>query len=286
MNNLFDIVIIGCGPAGLSAAVNCKIRNKNILLLGVELCSPKLHKSPFIFNYLGFSKITGEDLRQAFLKHVEDAGIVLNKTKADAVYTMDNEFNIMCGETIYRSKAVIVAGGINYGTSIKGEVEYLGKGVGYCATCDAPLYKGKTVAIIGYTSEGEEEANFLSQVCRKVYYIPMYNYVGSLFEKVELINDKPVEIIGENKVSHLKLNNSKLQVDGVFLLKEVSPPEQLVPGLEMDGPHIKVDRNMMTNIEGLYAAGDCAGKPYQLAKAVGEGQIAALHAVGYVDRKF
>lgn len=285
MDELYDIAIIGCGPAGLSAAINCKIRNKNILIFGSELCSAKMHKSPYIFNYLGYSKIKGEELRQQFLKHAEEAGVVLTKEKVDTVYSMGDEFNISCGDKMYRTKSVIAATGINYGKSIKGESEYLGKGVGYCATCDAPLYKGKIVTLVAYTNEGEEEANFLSEVCKKVYYVPLYKEIGMLADKVELIKDTPVEITGDTKVTHIVMKNSKLEVDGVFIIKETSSPEQLVPGLEMDGPHIKVNRNMMTSIEGLYAAGDCAGKPYQLSKAAGEGQIAALHAVGYVDKK-
>lgn len=281
---MYDIAIIGCGPAGLSAAVNSKIRKKETLLFGVELCSTKLHKSPQIFNYLGFSKIAGEELRKSFLKHAEDAGVHLTKEKPDAVYAMDNEFNIVAGDKVFRSKAVIIAVGINYGQSIPGEAEYLGKGVGYCATCDAPLYQGKTAAVIGYTNDGEEEANFLSEVCRKVYYIPQYEDLGQLHGNVEVLTDKPKEIRGDKFVSQLVLQNSSLEVDGVFMIKETAPLQQLVPGLEMDGQHIKVDRNMMTSIQGLYAAGDCAGKPYGLAKAAGEGQIAALQAVGYLDK--
>lgn len=286
MDELYDIAVVGCGPAGLSASINCKIRNKNVLTFGAELCSPKMHKSPMIFNYLGYSGVKGEELRQAFLKHADDVGIELTKEKVDSVYSMGNEFAIMCGEKVFRSKAVIIASGINYTKAIKGESEFLGKGVGYCATCDAPLYKGKTVALIGYTTEGEEEANFLSEVCKKVYYIPLYQEVGKLFDNVETIKEKPSEILGEEQVKQLALETRKIDVDGVFIIKETASPEQLVPGLEMEGPHIKVDRSMRTNIEGLYAAGDCAGKPYQLSKASGEGQIAALHAVGYVDKKY
>jgi thioredoxin reductase (NADPH) len=285
MEDLFDIAVIGCGPAGLSAAINCKIRNKNILVFGTEICSAKLHKSPYIFNYLGYSKIKGEELRRQFLQHAEDIGIVLTKEKVDAVYSMGDECNIACGDKIYRARSVIVAAGINYGKPFKGEVEYLGRGVGYCATCDAPLYKGKTVILAAYINEGEEEANFLSEVCKKVYYIPLYKVVGRLSEKIEVIKDTPIEIIGDKRVTGLAMKNSKLEADGIFIIKETSPPEQLIPGLEMDGPHIRVDRNMMTNIDGIYAAGDCAGKPYQLLKAAGEGQIAALHAVGYVDKR-
>lgn len=285
MDELYDIAIVGCGPAGISAAINCKIRKKNILMFGSEICSEKMHKSPYVFNYLGYSKIKGEELRRQFLKHAEDAQVVLTKEKVDKVYSMGDEFSISCGDKIYRAESVIIATGINYGKAIKGEAEFLGRGVGYCATCDAPLYQNKTAVLVAYTNEGEEEANFLSEVCQKVYYVPLYKEIGNLADKVDVVYDTPVEITGDNKVTHLVMKNSKLEVDGVFIIKEISSPEQLVPGLEMDGPHIKVDRNMMTNIEGLYAAGDCSGKPYQLSKAAGEGQIAALHAVGYVDKK-
>jgi len=105
-----------------------------------------------------------------------------------------------------------------------------------------------------------------------------------LADNVEVVYDKPIEITGNERAAHLVLNNSKLNIDGVFIIKDTTPPSQLVPGLEMDGHHIKVNRNMMTNISGLYAAGDCTGKPYQLSKAAGEGQAAALNAVSYVDK--
>lgn len=284
MTELYDIVVIGCGPAGLSAAINCKIRNKKTLLLGVDLCSEKLHKSPYIFNYLGFSKIKGEDLRQAFLKHTEDLEIILKEQKTDTVFDMGDKFNILCSEQVYQAKSVIIATGISYGQPIKGESEYLGKGLGYCATCDAPLFKGMDVAVIGYSNAGEEEANFLAELCRTTYYIPLYTNMGPLLDNVEVILDKPLEVAGNQMVTHLVLSKSKLKVDGVFIIKETASPAQLVPGLEMDGHHIKVDRHMRTNVQGLYAAGDCTGKPYGLAKSSGEGQIAALNAVGYVDK--
>ncbi len=284
MAESYDIAIIGCGPAGLAAAINSKIRNKKTLFLGLDLCSIKMHKSPFIFNYLGFPKVKGEELRQAFLKHAASHGITLTTKKVDAVYDTGDELKLVCGKDEYGAKAVIIATGIDYGQAIKGENEFLGKGVGYCATCDAPLYEGKTVAVIGYSKEGEEEARFLAGVCQKVYYVPMYDQTVTLPGSIQVVKEKPVEITGSEMVNNLTLEKSRLAVDGVFVIKQIVPPAQLVPGLEMDGPHITVDRNMMTNVKGVFAAGDCAGKPYQLSKAAGEGQIAALHAVGYIDR--
>ncbi len=285
MDTLYDVAIIGCGPAGISAAINCKVRNKNIIFFGSEFCTAKMYKSPQIFNYLGYPDITGAELRELFIKHALQAGVEFTKEKVSMVMPMGDEFSIAGASDNYRAKAVILAAGITFTKAIKGEEEFLGKGVGYCATCDAPLYRGKTVAVLAYDKEAEEEANFLSEICEKVYFVPLYDNTGALSEKIEVVKDSPIEIIGENKVTHLVLSNSKIEVDGVFIIKEVASPEQLVPGVEMDGPHIKVNRNMETNIKGLYAAGDCAGKPYQLSKAGGEGQLAALNAIVYIDGK-
>lgn len=284
MDTLYDVAIIGCGPAGISAAISCKVRNKNIIFFGSEFCTAKMYKSPQIFNYLGYPDITGAELRELFIKHALQAGVEFTKEKVSMILPMGDEFSI-AGANTYRAKAVILAAGITFAKAIKGEEEFLGKGVGYCATCDAPLYRGKTVAMLAYDKEAEEEAAFLSEICKKVYFVPLYNDTGTLAEKIEVVKDTPVEIIGQNKVTHLVLKNSKIEVDGVFIIKEVASPEQLVPGVEMDGPHIKVNRNMETNIKGLYAAGDCAGKPYQLSKAGGEGQLAALNAIVYIDGK-
>ncbi|NMC56841.1 MAG: FAD-dependent oxidoreductase [Eubacteriaceae bacterium] len=285
MDTLYDVAIVGCGPAGISAAINCKVRNKNIIFFGSEFCTAKMYKSPQIFNYLGYPEITGAELRELFIKHALQAGVKFTKEKVSMVLPMDDEFSIAGSDNTYRAKAVILATGITFTKAIKGEEEFLGKGVGYCATCDAPLYRGKTVAMLAYDKEAEEESSFLSEICKKVYFVPLYNDTGALNDKIEVVKDTPIEIIGENKVTHLVLKNSKIEVDGVFIIKEVASPEQLVPGVEMDGPHIKVNRNMETNIKGLYAAGDCAGKPYQLSKAGGEGQLAALNAIVYIDNK-
>ncbi|MEG0372268.1 MAG: NAD(P)/FAD-dependent oxidoreductase, partial [Clostridium sp.] len=138
--------------------------------------------------------------------------------------------------------------------------------------------KNKTVCVIGYNTESVNEANFLSIICEKVYFVPMTNIQGeSLNDSIEIIKDTPKSFSGTMKASKLHLNNNTIECDGYFVIKDSYPLTSLVPGLELDGPHVKVNTNMKTNINGLYAAGDITGNPYQLAKAVGEGQIAALH---------
>ncbi len=286
----YDMAIIGSGPAGLSAAINAKIRNKNIIVFGNDNLSNKLVKAPSIENYLGFYDISGEDLRDKFKAHIESMDIEIVDKKINNVYAMGDYFALMSGDEMFEATTVILATGVEYGKPIKGEEEFLGKGVGYCATCDAPLYRDKKVAIIGYNKESEEEANFLSEIASKTYFIPMYKREGlmrssdGLDSSIEVINDRPVQIHGENLVNKVELKQQEIDVDGVFVIKDSASPKSLVPGIETEGPHIKVDINMNTSINGCFAAGDCVGKPYSYIKSAGQGQIAALNAVAYLDK--
>ncbi|EKY26260.1 NAD(P)/FAD-dependent oxidoreductase [Clostridium celatum] len=279
----YDIAIVGSGPAGLSAALNAKIRNKSFIIFGHKDLSNKLIKAPKINNYLGFYGSNGSELKDMFLEHINKMGIKITEERVNNIYAMGDYFALMVNDKMYEATSVILATGMEYNKPIKGEVELLGKGVGYCATCDAPLYRDKVVSIVGYNKEAEEEAKYVSELASKVYYVPMYKDNYDIGENVEVIEEKPVEIIGEGKVSSLKLQNTELQTDGVFVLKDSISPGQLVPGLEIVDGHINVDREMKTNISGCFAAGDCVGKPYQYIKSAGEGNIAALSAVKYID---
>ena len=278
----YDIAIVGDGPAGLAASINAKIRNKNIILFGSG--SDKLAKAPSIDNYLGIYDVSGAQLKDKFIHHITEMGIEITYERVNNVYSMGDYFSLAVGDKTYEAITVIIATGVQYGKMIKGEDKYLGKGVGYCATCDAGLYRDKVVAIIGYNHEGEEDANFLSEIASKVYYIPMYNLDNKLDSSIEIINDKPVEIQGEKLVNKLILKERELDVDGVFIMKDSVSPSYMVPGLEVEGPHIKTDREMRTNIDGLYAAGDCAGKPYQYLKSAGQGQMAVSSAISQLDK--
>lgn len=285
LSERYDCAIIGSGPAGLSAAVNLKIRNKSLIVFGSKNLSDKLEKAPEINNYLGFPGISGKEMKERFLAHIENMGISITNEKINAIYAMGDYFSLMVNEKMYEAKTIIIATGMVVSQSIKGEDTFLGKGVSYCATCDAPLYRGKTVAIVGYNREAEDEAAYVGELAAKVLYIPMYRDAAALRDNIEIVEGKPVEIAGDNSASQLKLKEKELDVDGIFILKDSVPPSQLVPGLEMENGHIRVDRNMKTNIDGCYAAGDCTGKPYQYMKSAGEGQVAALNAVLYIETK-
>lgn len=283
MSSRYDIAIIGSGPAGLSAALNAKIRNKTFIIFGNNNLTPKLTKAPKINNYLGFYNIKGEELKERFNEHISSMDIEIQEERINNIYAMGDYFVLMVKDKTYEANAVILATGIEYTKPIEGEEDFVGKGVGYCATCDAPLYREKVVAIIGYNKEAEEEANYVSEITSKVYYIPMYNAEYDLKESISIIKDKPKKVTGNLKVNKLILENQEIEVSGIFFLRDSVSPKQLVPGLKIEDGHIYVNRLMETNIKGCFAAGDCIGKPYQYIKAAGEGNIAVLSAVKYLD---
>lgn len=285
MSGRYDIAIVGTGPAGLSAALNAKIRNKKFIILGSKDFSNKLEKAHVINNYLGFHGKSGEEIKAEFAKHLEGMDISITEEKINNIYSMGDYFTLVVNEKMYEATSVILATGVNFGKPFKGEEEFLGKGVGYCATCDAPLYKNKIVTIISYNKHEEVEADFIATIASKVYYIPMYKEEVDVDSSIEIIKDIPVEIVGENRVEKLILKNNKIDTDGIFILRDSVSPEQLVPGLKMDKNHVEVDRKMRTNLKGCFAAGDIVGAPYQYIKSAGEGNIAALSAVAYIDEQ-
>jgi len=280
----YDIAIIGTGPAGLSAAITATIRNKKVLLLGSKDLSQKLAKAHEIQNYLGFPAVKGSDLAAAFQRHLDQMGIEITEKRINAVYAMGDYFSLQAGDEMLEASSVILATGVVQGKPLPGEEELLGRGVSYCATCDAPLYRGKDVAVIGYSPREEAEAAFLSEVCSSVRYFPVYKEAPQLPEKVQVISEKVSAIAKEGEKRLVKTDKMDYAVDGVFVLREAVAPGQLVPGLQVDGSHVQVNRKMETSIPGCFACGDIAGTPYQYIKAAGEGNVAALSAVSYLDQ--
>ncbi len=280
----YDILIIGTGPAGLEAAITAKVRNKNILLIGSKNSSTKVEKAHTVENYLGLPHISGTDMQKAFLDHIANLGIEITEDQVIAVYNMTDYFMVQTKTTYYEASSVILATGVLTSKPYPNEEALLGKGVSYCATCDGALYKNKTVAVIATSKEEEDEVLFLKEYASKVHYFPLYQDYSDL-KDIDIHTEKPVEIIGTNNVEKLVTNQNEYEIDGLFILRESVAPKQLVPGLETDGPHAKVNLDMSTNIPGVFACGDIAGLPYQYIKSAGQGNVAALSAVKYLASK-
>lgn len=284
MEQRYDVAIIGTGPAGLSAAITLKVRNKNIIIFGSGNSSEKVEKAHTIGNYLGIPDVKGKDLAEKFIEHTKSMGIAISEERITAVYAMREYFSLQSGNNIfYEATSIILATGVDFGKPYSGEDEFLGRGVSYCATCDAPLYRGKDVAIIAFSKKEEAEADYMSEIAKKVYYIPMYKDEINVSEKVCVIEDLPVAIEGNMKAEKLILKEQVLNVDGIFILRESVSPSKLVYGLKSEDNHIAVNRKMETNLKGCFACGDVTGPPYQYIKAAGEGNVAALSATSYVD---
>ncbi len=284
----YDIAIIGTGPAGISAAITAKLRNKNIILFGNKDLSDKINKAHSIKNYTGLPNVTGEELATALKNHLNDLDIEITEKRVNAVYSMGEYFALQVGKEMIESKTLIIATGVTASKTLKNEDEFLGRGVSYCATCDAHFCKGKDVAVIAYTKEAEEDALFLSEVCSSIKYFPLYDISNEIFDKygnIQIIKDKPIGFAGNMKAEKIICENSSYDAFSTFVVRNNISADKLVPGLKTDGTHIIVDLQMETNIKGLFACGDIAGKPYQYIKSAGQGNIAALSAVAYLANK-
>ena len=280
----YDIAIIGTGPAGISAAITSKIRNKKILFIGDKNLTKKLSSAHEINNYPGFPKVSGKDLAEAFAGHLKQMEIEITDVKVNAVYAMGDYFALQTSGGDFEASSVIIATGVMQGKMYEGEEGLVGNGVSYCATCDGNLYKGKKVAVAGYSKKEEEEVRFLSGVAESVIYFPVYKEKDFTFpDNVEIREEVPTAVKRDKAVVTVTTNKGNYEVDGFFVLRDSVSPGQLVPGLETEGAHIKVDRSMKTSIKGLFACGDITGKPYQYVKSAGEGNVAALSAAAWLD---
>ncbi len=274
-----DCIIIGSGVAGISAALTLKANGKTFELLGSAALSEKITKAERIRNYAGLSNITGADFCKALQDQLAQAEILVKEERAMGVYALGDKFGVATQEGgYYESKTLILACGVESVKTIEGETEFIGRGVSVCATCDGFLYKKKTIAVLCTSKRLEHEIAHLARFAKKLYLIPMYKNVEIQGDNIEIIQKMPVKITGKSRVETVVFKDKELAVDGVFSLRESVSPTTLVSGIETENGHIKVDRNMQTNLVGCYAAGDCTGRPYQYAKAVGEGNVAA-HAV-------
>lgn len=275
---MFDCAIIGTGAAGVSAALTLNALNKNFIWFGSEKLSFKIRTAEKIRNYPGFPSVSGTGLAEAFMRHVRAEGIAVTDKRVTGVYPTENGYTLLCDTLPYEAKTVILATGVESVKPIKGELDYVGRGVSYCATCDGFLYKGKKIAVVCTLKELEHEIEYLAALAGKVYAFPLYKNAELRAPNIETVSGMPLEITGDGRVGAVVLKDRTIPVDGVFLLKAAVSPSVLVAGLKTENGHVVINRACETNLSGLFAAGDCTGRPYQYAKAAGEGNVAA-HAV-------
>ena len=276
-NNLYDVVVIGGGPAGLTAGLYLARARYRVLILEKDDFGGQITITNEVVNYPGVGRTTGRALTQTMRQQAQDFGAEFLSAEATG---LDVDGDI---KTVHTSRGDLKTFGILIATGasprklgFEGEAEYAGRGVAYCATCDGMLYRGRRVAVIAQGPEAVSEANFLAGLCREVVYFGKPE--DALDPRIVVSGQKPEAILGEASVSGLRAGGEDLPFDGVFIFREAAALSALLPGLEMDGAFIRVDRRMQTNLPGVFAAGDCTGLPLQVAKAVGEGCVAAISA--------
>lgn len=304
---IFDVVIIGAGPAGLSAAIYASRSNLNVCILEAGAPGGKLLKTSDIDNYLGVPKANGFELANTMYGQATSFGAKHEYGNVVAIVD-DGEFKIVKTDDgkERQAKAVIIATGTNEQLlNVPGEQEYTGRGVSYCAVCDAAFFRNKEVAVIGGGNSAVEEAVYLTKFADKVHIIIRRDVFRAepLVEKEALENDKivihrlrkPKEILGDgSKVTGIVLTDSNtgeeetLNLDGVFPFIGALPATAFAKNLGITDDHgyIKVNERMETAVPGIYAAGDvCAKALRQVATAVGDGAIAGQQVYHYISSK-
>ena len=267
MDELYDVIIIGGGAAATSAALTCINRGKSVAVVANKADTSSLFKAEKVTNYPGLPPMTGAEMTALFRRQLEESGAKLIEGRALSVMPMEDTFGVAVGSDFYMCRSLILAAGITREKLYPGEAEYLGRGVSYCATCDGMLYRGKTVAVVGGGEEAAADADFLEGIGCTVLRFPQ---------------NGRYEVRGGLKADTLVFAGEEHKVNCVFIIKDTVSVTRLVPGLEYAQGGIRVDRRMATNVPGVFAAGDCTGKPYQLVKAAGEGNVAALSACDYL----
>ena len=284
MEQIYDVAVLGGGPGGYTAALYCARAGLSTVVL--EKLSPggQMATTSNVENYPGFAEgVDGFDLAMQMKDGAERFGVETLFADATAVALEGGVKTITTSSGERRARTVILATGADpRPLGVPHEDELRGRGVAYCATCDGMLYRGRAVAVWEHSPEAPQEANFLHSIGCSVTYIagrrPDTLEAGVAFRagRVEAVE-------GGAAVEAVRVGGAALPVQGVFILRAATPPDALVPGLALENGFVKTDAAMRTNIPGLFAAGDMTGKPLQVANAVGDGLVAALAAVDYLD---
>lgn len=280
----YDVLVIGGGPAGLSASINVRARGRSALVVSNPLEENPLWRAEKVDNYLGLPGLSGAEMLATMRRHAEQAGVEFLAGKVLNAVQMPDAWYVSVGPDMYNARAVVLAAGVARGKKFAGEAELLGRGVSYCATCDGMLYRGKPVAVVGRSGDAPREAAYLKSLgCQVVYVAP--KRPTALEPDIPFLQANRLEIAGAQTVTTLVADGAPIPCSGVFILRDAVAPTDLLPQLETLGGSIRVDRSMATSIPGVFAAGDCTGGPLQVSKAVGEGLIAALSAAEFLDRR-
>ncbi|MDD5192341.1 MAG: FAD-dependent oxidoreductase [Candidatus Nanoarchaeia archaeon] len=305
MTNLYDLIIIGAGPAGMTAAIYAARRKIKFLIISMDL-GGQMGWSSDVENYPGIPDLAGIELVKKFDEHMKEYKI---EVKSEEVLKLEKKARICVVKTrkkVYESKAIIIASGKSpRKLNVLGEEKYLGKGINYCATCDAPLQKGKTVVVVGSANSGLDACLFLSNYVKKIYLLDIApKIVGEPYLRDKILKNKKISFIGSSKIKEVLGNKfvnglkyekdnkiNTLKVDSVFVEIGLMNKSDFTNVRKNRWGEIMIFRSTITNeenytnIPGIFAAGDCTDIPAkQIIAAAGEGCKAALASFDYINK--
>ena len=282
---MVDIAIVGKGPAGWSCAMTARLRGLSATVIAPREDITWLRRAERIENYPGLPQVSGSEMLHAFARQALALGAKEREGLVRQIMPNGNAFMLLVENDVLESRTVVLATGAARPSLLPGEEAAVGRGISYCATCDGMFYKGKRVAVLSATGQGAEETEFLAKIATEVdYYFLQKHSVEALGPLVRPMPGKPVGIEQRGRELAVKTSEGEVVYDGVFIFRAAMPLDLLLSELHTEEGFIATDRMMRTNIPGLFAAGDCAGRPLQIAKAVGEGNIAAISAAEYLSK--
>lgn len=294
---MYDVIIVGGGPAGITAGIYCARANLKTLIVEQAAIGGQIASAPKVENYPGITSISGADLACEFANQVEKFKI---DVEYEEVLSLDVDKKLVVTDYgQYQSRAIIIATGAKYRLlGLENEIDYIGKGISFCTTCDGAFYKDKNVAVIGSGNSAVSNAIYLANICHKVYLILRSNKLKcekslinilSAMENIEIIyNSNVTKIIGDDILKEIVLNDDKsLKIQGMFLSIGMDAQTSLVKNiLKLNEDNYIISNDCKTNCNGIFVAGDCRDKTLrQLTTAVGDGAIAAKLAINYLENE-
>lgn len=295
---MYDIIIVGCGPAGLTAAIYALRANKKVLILEKDNIGGQITSSLKVENFPGFKQISGNDLMNNLYEQAIDLGCEINIE--EVIKIKDGKIKtVITDETEYEAKSLIIATGCkNRLLGIDREEEFIGNGISFCVACDGAFYKDKVVAVIGGGNSAVINALSLSEICKKVYLIQNLDFLTAedmLKEKIKgknnveiMYNSKVVKLIGDDELKSIEVSNKEdknIDIDGMFISIGQIPQNDIFKGIiDLNEQNYIKSIECITNKEGIFVAGDCREKKIrQLTTAAGDGTVAALEAINYLN---
>lgn len=285
---MFDVIIIGAGPAGISASIYTKRANLKTMIIYQN--NSNLEKAELIENYYGFAKgITGIDLYNEGIKQAENLGVELKEEEVINIKMNENGFEVITDKNEYKTKNIVLATGNKKNIpKIKGIQEFEGRGISYCAVCDGFFYRNKDIVVIGNGKYAIAETNELINLANQIIILTDGEKAPEFrADNVKIDTRKIEEIQGEKRVEQIKLeDNTIIKTDGIFVAKGVAGSNEFAKklGIITNKDKIVVNEKMETNIPGIYACGDCTGGALQISKAVYEGTKAGLEVIKRVKQ--